>query len=138
MSFVHLHLHSEYSLLDGACRIDGLMERVKVEPVYTYREARNLILAAFSDSADRSYAMKPVRSPVPAMRSTSSFRTSGNVDLAADDGLDPGGLGGLIKIDTAVHDAVVGNGNGTLAQFLHPLHQAVNAASPIQEAVFTM
>ena len=63
---------------------------------------------------------------------------TGNVDLAADDGLDPGGLGGLIKIDTAVHDAVVGNGNGTLAQFLHPLHQAVNAASPIQEAVFTM
>ena len=29
MSFVHLHLHSEYSLLDGACRIDGLMDRVK-------------------------------------------------------------------------------------------------------------
>ena len=29
MSFVHLHVHSEYSLLDGACRIDGLMDRVK-------------------------------------------------------------------------------------------------------------
>ena len=29
MSFVHLHLHSEYSLLDGACRIDHLMDRVK-------------------------------------------------------------------------------------------------------------
>ena len=29
MSFAHLHLHSEYSLLDGACRIDGLMEQVK-------------------------------------------------------------------------------------------------------------
>lgn len=27
--FVHLHLHTEYSLLDGACRIDSLMERVK-------------------------------------------------------------------------------------------------------------
>ncbi len=27
--FVHLHLHTEYSLLDGACRIDRLMERVK-------------------------------------------------------------------------------------------------------------
>src|SRR6266576_3096503 len=25
--FVHLHLHSEYSLLDGACRLDRLMER---------------------------------------------------------------------------------------------------------------
>lgn len=27
--FVHLHLHTEYSLLDGACRINGLMDRVK-------------------------------------------------------------------------------------------------------------
>src|SRR5580698_8778404 len=25
--FVHLHLHSEYSLLDGACRLDRLMEK---------------------------------------------------------------------------------------------------------------
>ena len=29
MSFVHLHLHTEYSLLDGACRIADLMDRVK-------------------------------------------------------------------------------------------------------------
>ena len=29
MSFVHLHLHTEYSLLDGACRIKKLMPRVK-------------------------------------------------------------------------------------------------------------
>ena len=28
-SFVHLHLHTEYSLLDGAVRIDSLMKRVK-------------------------------------------------------------------------------------------------------------
>ena len=27
--FVHLHLHTEYSLLDGACRINRLMDRVK-------------------------------------------------------------------------------------------------------------
>ncbi len=27
--FVHLHLHTEYSLLDGACRIDALFDRVK-------------------------------------------------------------------------------------------------------------
>ena len=25
--FVHLHLHSEYSLLDGACRIDDLVNK---------------------------------------------------------------------------------------------------------------
>ena len=28
-SFVHLHVHSEYSLLDGACRIKKLVERAK-------------------------------------------------------------------------------------------------------------
>ena len=27
MSFAHLHVHSEYSVLDGACRIDSLAER---------------------------------------------------------------------------------------------------------------
>ncbi len=29
MSFVHLHVHSQYSLLDGACTISKLMERCK-------------------------------------------------------------------------------------------------------------
>ena len=28
MAFAHLHLHTEYSLLDGACRIDRLMDRL--------------------------------------------------------------------------------------------------------------
>jgi len=25
--FAHLHVHTEYSLLDGACRVDALAER---------------------------------------------------------------------------------------------------------------
>ena len=29
MAFVHLHVHSEYSLLDGACRLNGLISRVR-------------------------------------------------------------------------------------------------------------
>ncbi len=29
MAFVHLHVHSEYSLLDGACRLNGLIARVR-------------------------------------------------------------------------------------------------------------
>ena len=29
MSFTHLHLHTEYCLLDGACRIPKLVERLK-------------------------------------------------------------------------------------------------------------
>ena len=29
MAFAHLHLHTEYSLLDGACRIERLLDRVQ-------------------------------------------------------------------------------------------------------------
>ncbi|MBS6367405.1 MAG: PHP domain-containing protein, partial [Clostridiales bacterium] len=29
MAFVHLHVHTEFSLLDGACRIGQIMDRVK-------------------------------------------------------------------------------------------------------------
>jgi len=29
MAFVHLHVHTEFSLLDGACRIAGMMDRLK-------------------------------------------------------------------------------------------------------------
>ena len=29
MNFVHLHTHTAYSLLDGQCRIDKLIKRVK-------------------------------------------------------------------------------------------------------------
>ena len=28
-NFVHLHVHTEYSLLDGACRIPALVARAK-------------------------------------------------------------------------------------------------------------
>ena len=29
MEFTHLHIHTEYSLLDGFCRIDKLVDEVK-------------------------------------------------------------------------------------------------------------
>ena len=29
MSFVHLHVHTEFSLLDGACRIDRIAKKAK-------------------------------------------------------------------------------------------------------------
>ena len=62
----------------------------------------------------------------------------GHIDLAADDGLDACGLGGFIKIDTAVHDTMVGNRNRRLSQFLDPVHDAVDSAGTVQEAVFSM
>ena len=60
------------------------------------------------------------------------------IDLATDDGLDSGGLGGFIEVNTAVHYTMVCDGDGILAKFLHPIHHAVDPASTVQEAVFCM
>ena len=69
---------------------------------------------------------------------TVGHAAAGDIDLAADDRLYPGCFRRFIEIDTAIHDTVVGDGYGGLAQFLHPVHQAVDAAGTVQEAVFGM
>ena len=62
----------------------------------------------------------------------------GHIHLAADDGLDPLRLARLVEVHHAVHDAVVGDGHGALAQLLHPLDQQGNAAGPVQQGIFGM
>lgn len=59
-----------------------------------------------------------------------------DVDLAADDGLDPGGFGGFIKVNTAVHHAVVGDGTGGHAKRLDALDELWNAARAVQQGIF--
>ena len=66
------------------------------------------------------------------------YAPTGNIDLAAYDGLDPGGFCGFIEVNTTVHHAVVGDGNGGLSQLLHPVHDPVDAAGAVQKAVFGM
>ena len=39
MGFVHLHLHTEYSLLDGACRIEKLLDTAK-EMIHRLRNSQ--------------------------------------------------------------------------------------------------
>ena len=41
MGFTHLHLHTEYSLLDGACKIDEL---VKKDDVVLVKASRGMEL----------------------------------------------------------------------------------------------
>ena len=64
--------------------------------------------------------------------------TRGHVDLAADDGLHPGSLRRLVEVDHAVHDAVIRDRNGVLAQLLDPVHQPPDPARAVQQAVFRM
>ena len=60
--FVHLHLHTEYSLLDGACRIDELLDQVKSlgMPAVAVTEHGNLFSAiTFHDHA-RERGVTPI------------------------------------------------------------------------------
>ena len=64
--------------------------------------------------------------------------TAGHIDLTADNRFDTGCFCRLIKVNTAVHNAVIRDGNGGLSQFLYPVHHAADAACSVQEAVFRM
>jgi DNA polymerase-3 subunit alpha len=60
--FVHLHLHSQYSLLDGAIKIDPLFERAKAlgMPAVALTDHGNLFGAAeFYETAAR-HGVKPI------------------------------------------------------------------------------
>ena len=65
-------------------------------------------------------------------------RTRGHVYFAADNGLDARLFRGFIKIDAAVHHAVVGDSHSRLAQLFHPFHQRLDAACAVQKAVFSV
>ena len=59
----------------------------------------------------------------------------GHIHLAADDRVDALGLAGPVKVDGAVHNAVVRDGHRRLAQLLHQLRQVPDAAGAVQQAV---
>ena len=62
----------------------------------------------------------------------------GHIDLAADDGLDSLRLTGPVKVDNAVHNAVVGDGAGGLAHGLDNFGQIPDTARAVKEAVLRM
>ena len=63
MGFVHLHLHTEYSLLDGACRVAGIPEAVKNAGMDAVAVTDHGVLygAVAFDKACRAAGIKPIR-----------------------------------------------------------------------------
>src|SRR5512132_2939127 len=60
--FVHLHLHTEFSLLDGACRIDELLDeaaRLKM-PAIAVTEHGNLFSSVIFHDHARQRGVKPI------------------------------------------------------------------------------
>src|SRR5258705_12098676 len=60
--FVHLHLHTEYSLLDGACRIDEVLDQaVKLKmPAMAVTEHGNLFSSVIFHDHARVRGLKPI------------------------------------------------------------------------------
>ena len=60
--FVHLHLHTEYSLLDGACRIEELLDRAAElkMPALAVTEHGNLFSSVLFHDAARKRGVKPI------------------------------------------------------------------------------
>ena len=60
--FVHLHLHTEYSLLDGACRIGELLDHAKQSgaPALAVTEHGNLFSSVIFHDEARKRGIKPI------------------------------------------------------------------------------
>ena len=60
--FVHLHLHTQYTLLDGACRIDELLDQAAElkMPALALTEHGNMFSAVVFHDAARKRGIKPI------------------------------------------------------------------------------
>ena len=77
--FVHLHLHTEFSLLDGACRIDELLDeavRLKM-PALAVTEHGNLFSSVVFHDHARDRGLKPILGCEVYVASGSRFEKTG-------------------------------------------------------------
>src|SRR6478609_3095908 len=60
--FVHLHLHTDYSMLDGACDVEKLVQRVKElgMPAVAMTDHGNIFGAVHFVNAAHKYGVKPI------------------------------------------------------------------------------
>ena len=77
--FVHLHLHTEFSLLDGACRIDELLdEAVKLNmPALAVTEHGNMFSSVVFHDHARARGIKPILGCEVYVAQGSRFEKSG-------------------------------------------------------------
>jgi DNA polymerase-3 subunit alpha len=77
--FVHLHLHTEFSLLDGACRVDELLdEAVKLKmPALAVTEHGNLFSSVVFHDHARARGLKPILGCEVYVASGSRFDKTG-------------------------------------------------------------
>ena len=80
-NFVHLHLHTDYSLLDGACKVETLMQRLSEldMPAAAITDHGNLFGAMSFYKAAHKHGIKPIIGcEVYVARGAASERTGGD------------------------------------------------------------
>jgi len=102
-TFVHLHLHTEYSLVDGIVRIDELVQRARAlgMPAVAMTDQNNLFaLVKFYKEVEQA-GLKPIIGPAPhhgppdaADRGRYSGRAAGGHRSGSPQASLPGHLGG--------------------------------------------
>ncbi|MCX6243120.1 MAG: DNA polymerase III subunit alpha [Bacteroidetes bacterium] len=63
VDFVHLHVHSQYSILDGACKLDGLVEKAIADGMkgVAVTDHGNMFgIKEFHDEASKHVGFKPI------------------------------------------------------------------------------
>ena len=80
--FVHLHVHTDYSLLDGACRVDRLMERAATlgMKAIALTDHGNMFGAIEFYSAAQSKGIKPLIGCEIYLTETSRLEKNGRAD----------------------------------------------------------
>src|SRR5688572_22875126 len=83
--FVHLHLHTEYSLLDGACRIEELLDQAQKlgMPAMAVTEHGNMFSAVTFHDAARKRGIKPILGCEVYVAPGSRFDKSGTIGETA-------------------------------------------------------
>lgn len=80
--FVHLHLHSEYSLLDGACRLTELVQRVKDlgQTCCAVTDHGNMFAAVEFYNACKAQGIKPIIGCETYVAPRTRFDKAGKID----------------------------------------------------------
>ena len=79
--FIHLHLHTEYSLLDGACRVDELLEQAarRKIPAMAVTEHGNMFSSVVFHDKARKKGVKPILGCETYVATGSRFTKGGGI-----------------------------------------------------------
>jgi DNA polymerase-3 subunit alpha len=79
--FIHLHLHTEYSLLDGACRVDELLDKAARQkiPALAVTEHGNMFSSVVFHDKARQKGIKPILGCETYVATSSRFTKTGAI-----------------------------------------------------------